>query len=70
MNFSMITWAELLWLRIGPVAGCSEQCDGFSISRKVGDYIHHLSHRQLLKNVCVPWHYFHFILLYWTSRAI
>jgi hypothetical protein len=28
-----------------------------------------LSRRQLLKKVCAPWRYFHFVLLYWTSRA-
>lgn len=69
MNYSLITWAEILWLRIGPVAGYCENCDGFSISKKVGDYIHHLSRRQLLKEDSSPWLYFHFILLYWMSLA-
>jgi len=34
MNYSMITWAELLWLRVGPVARYCENCDEFSISKK------------------------------------
>lgn len=34
MNCNMITWAELLWLRIGPVAGYCENCGGFSISKE------------------------------------
>ena len=69
MNELQYEWAELRWLRIGPVAGCCEHCDGFSISKKVGDYIHHLSRRQLLKKDSAPGRHFHFILLYWTSRA-
>ena len=61
MNCSMITWAELLLPRIGPVAGYCEHCDGFSISIKVGVYVHHLSRRQLLKKDSSPWRSFHFI---------
>jgi len=69
MNYNVIMWAELLWLRIGPVAGYCKHCDGFFSFPKVGYYIHHLSRRQLLKKDSAPWRYFHFILLHWTSRT-
>jgi hypothetical protein len=58
-----ITWAELLWLRIGPFAGYCEHGDEFNIFIKVGEYLHHLIRRQLLKKDFAPCRYFHFILL-------